>query len=222
MSILRSHAAPCAFAAATLTVVARAEATVTRVDGTILAVTTHMPTAIDAYALPAGTINAVKDAAEQPQIFRPRLTSPVVFLDMHEVAGFGRGCSTGGDGSLGAGLAMLGLLLARRRPRRTGARVLQVAAIVAMLGALLGGCKDEGNESSAYLVWQNVATRANNGSDVVFSRSSDGGATWSTPRVIDDPPERPGRTRSSTSTAAQVKPSSRRSSRRSAPASPRR
>lgn len=217
MSILRSRAARGAFAAATLTMVARAEATVTQVDGTTLAVATRMQTAIDACELPCGTIDAVKDVADQPQILRPRPTSPMGFLAMRELAGFenrfgwynvGDAVSTaagptanlhlvisaGGDGSLGAGLAMLGLLLARRRPQRTGARMLQVAAVVAMLGALLGGCEidtadiaidgDAGNESdvpvlqvnesSAYLVWRNVAISANNGSDVAFSRSSDG------------------------------------------------
>ncbi|TMQ21660.1 MAG: exo-alpha-sialidase [Deltaproteobacteria bacterium] len=43
------------------------------------------------------------------------------------------------------------------------------------------------NETSAYLVWQSVATSANNGADVMFARSTNGGTTWSAPRVIDDP-----------------------------------
>src|SRR4029079_17734280 len=40
--------------------------------------------------------------------------------------------------------------------------------------------------SNAYLVWQDVATSANNGSDVMFSRSTNGGAAGSTPKTIDD------------------------------------
>jgi Notch-like protein len=43
------------------------------------------------------------------------------------------------------------------------------------------------NETSAYLVWQDVATSANNGSDAMFARSTNSGQTWSAPRVIDDP-----------------------------------
>jgi Neuraminidase (sialidase) len=43
------------------------------------------------------------------------------------------------------------------------------------------------NETTAYLAWQDVATSANSGSDVMFARSSDSGATWAAPRVIDDP-----------------------------------
>jgi len=69
-------------------VVSRAHATVMQVDGTIVPATNHMQAAIDTYELPIGSIDAVKDAAEQPQIFRPRLTSPVVFLDMREGASF--------------------------------------------------------------------------------------------------------------------------------------
>jgi Neuraminidase (sialidase) len=42
------------------------------------------------------------------------------------------------------------------------------------------------NESNAYLVWQDVATSANNGSDVMYARSTNGGAAWSTPKSIDD------------------------------------
>ncbi|HEU4610739.1 MAG TPA: sialidase family protein, partial [Kofleriaceae bacterium] len=41
--------------------------------------------------------------------------------------------------------------------------------------------------SSAYLVWQDVSTLANGGSDVVFVRSTNGGSSWSSERVIDDP-----------------------------------
>ena len=36
-------------------------------------------------------------------------------------------------------------------------------------------------------MWQSVATSANNGADVMFARSTNGGTTWSAPRVIDDP-----------------------------------
>jgi hypothetical protein len=71
-----------------LLIVARAEATVTQVDGTIVPETMNMQQALDTYELPAGSIQAVKDAAENPQIFRPRLSAPVVFLDMREGAGF--------------------------------------------------------------------------------------------------------------------------------------
>jgi hypothetical protein len=75
-------------AAAVLIVGARAEATVTQVDGTIVPVTTRMQSALDTYETPAGTLNAVKDAAETPQIFKPRLSSAVVFEDIREGAGF--------------------------------------------------------------------------------------------------------------------------------------
>ncbi|HEX3759327.1 MAG TPA: DUF4114 domain-containing protein, partial [Kofleriaceae bacterium] len=75
-------------AAAAITVASRAEATVTQVDGTIVPAANRMQAAIDTYELPAGSIDAVKDAAEQPQIFRPRLSSAVVFLDMREGASF--------------------------------------------------------------------------------------------------------------------------------------
>jgi Notch-like protein len=68
--------------------VSRAEATVTQVDGTIVPVSTRMQLALDAYELPAASINAVKDAAETPQIFRPRTSSAVVFKDIREGAGF--------------------------------------------------------------------------------------------------------------------------------------
>ncbi len=63
-------------------------ATVTQVDGTIVPVTNRMQQALDTFESPAGSINAVIDAAEFPQIFRPRLSSPVVFLDVREGAGF--------------------------------------------------------------------------------------------------------------------------------------
>jgi Neuraminidase (sialidase) len=43
------------------------------------------------------------------------------------------------------------------------------------------------NETSAYLVWQDVAASANNGSDVMFARSTNSGVTWSAPQIIDDP-----------------------------------
>src|SRR6185503_15684438 len=42
------------------------------------------------------------------------------------------------------------------------------------------------NQGSAYLVCQNVATTDNLGSDVMFARSTDSGATWGAPRIIDD------------------------------------
>ena len=41
--------------------------------------------------------------------------------------------------------------------------------------------------SAAYLVWQDVSTQNGGGSDVMFSRSLDGGATWSAEAIIDDP-----------------------------------
>jgi hypothetical protein len=46
------------------------------------------------------------------------------------------------------------------------------------------------NQTSAYLVWQEVSTVSNtpgSGSDVLFARSINGGATWSATRIIDDP-----------------------------------
>ncbi|MEO7735953.1 MAG: DUF4114 domain-containing protein, partial [Kofleriaceae bacterium] len=76
------------FAVVMVVLVSRAEATVTQVDGTIVPVTTRMQQALDTYELPAGSINAVKDAAETPQIFKPRLSSAVGFLDIREGAGF--------------------------------------------------------------------------------------------------------------------------------------
>jgi hypothetical protein len=41
--------------------------------------------------------------------------------------------------------------------------------------------------TSAYLVWQDVSTISGGGADAVFARSTNGGATWGTERVIDDP-----------------------------------
>ena len=76
------------FAVAMIVLVSRAEATVTQVDGTIVPVSIRMQQALDTYELPAGSINAVKDAAEIPQIFKPRSSSPVGFLDVREGAGF--------------------------------------------------------------------------------------------------------------------------------------
>ena len=40
---------------------------------------------------------------------------------------------------------------------------------------------------SVYLVWQDVSTVAGGGSDVMLQRSLNGGATWGTERIIDDP-----------------------------------
>jgi uncharacterized protein (TIGR03382 family) len=42
-------------------------------------------------------------------------------------------------------------------------------------------------DTSAYLVWQDVSTQSNGGSDVMFARSTNGGTSWSTERIIDDP-----------------------------------
>ncbi len=65
-----------------------AHAAVTQVDGTIVPVTGGMQAALDTWEPPAGSLDAVQDAAELPEIFKPRLSSPVVFLDMREGAGF--------------------------------------------------------------------------------------------------------------------------------------
>ncbi|HEY6177627.1 MAG TPA: sialidase family protein, partial [Kofleriaceae bacterium] len=43
------------------------------------------------------------------------------------------------------------------------------------------------NETTAYLVWQNVATGTSSGSDIMFARSSNSGQTWTAPRLIDGP-----------------------------------
>src|SRR5215467_15065158 len=88
MRILGSSCARGMFAFTLIWLVSRAEATVTQVDGTIVPVTTRMQQAIDTYELPAGSIDAVKDASEFPQIFKPQLSSPVKFLDMREGASF--------------------------------------------------------------------------------------------------------------------------------------
>ncbi len=77
-------------------IAAQASATVTQVDGTIVPTGTvsatdlriRMQAALDTYELPAGTINAVRDASEVPQIFQPNLSQPVVFQDIRETAGF--------------------------------------------------------------------------------------------------------------------------------------
>ena len=73
-----------------------ASATVTQVDGTIIPTgivgggdnRTRMQAALDTYEPPNGTINSITDAAEFPQVFKPNLTQPVVFLDIRETAGF--------------------------------------------------------------------------------------------------------------------------------------
>src|SRR4051812_36283448 len=65
-----------------------AYATVTQVDGTILPVTNALQNALDTYETPAGTLNATTDASEFPQIFKPRVSTPVAFLDVREGAGF--------------------------------------------------------------------------------------------------------------------------------------
>src|ERR1041384_952072 len=88
MQILGSSGGRGVCAVTLVLLVSRAGATVTQVDGTIVPVTTRMQAAIDTYELPAGSIDAVKDASEFPQIFKPRLSSAVVFLDMREGAGF--------------------------------------------------------------------------------------------------------------------------------------
>src|SRR4051812_11308113 len=75
-------------AAVTVLLAARAEATVTQVDGTIVPANGNLQSALDTYETPAGTINAVKDASEFPQIFKPRLSSAVSFKDIREGASF--------------------------------------------------------------------------------------------------------------------------------------
>ncbi|HMG56343.1 MAG TPA: DUF4114 domain-containing protein, partial [Kofleriaceae bacterium] len=77
-----------AFAVVTILLASRADATVTQVDGTIVPALSGMQAAINTYETPLGSIDAVKDASEYPQIFRPRTSSPVVFLDMREGASF--------------------------------------------------------------------------------------------------------------------------------------
>ncbi|HEX7841723.1 MAG TPA: DUF4114 domain-containing protein, partial [Kofleriaceae bacterium] len=88
MTALGSRRARGVLAAGIILFVSRAEATVTQVDGTIVPVGPNMQAALDTYELPAGSLDAVKDASEGPQIFKPRLSSPVVFLDMREGAAF--------------------------------------------------------------------------------------------------------------------------------------
>ncbi len=85
-SDFRSSTALCVLLLVTVT--ATASATVTQVDGNIVPITNAMQAALDTYELPAGTLNALTDAAEFPQIFRPRTSQPVVFLDVREGAGF--------------------------------------------------------------------------------------------------------------------------------------
>ncbi len=43
------------------------------------------------------------------------------------------------------------------------------------------------NGANVFLVWQDTSTQANGGSDVVFARSTNGGAAWSAEAIIDDP-----------------------------------
>ena len=85
MRIFGSWRARGVFAIGMIALASQAEATVTQVDGTILPVTSAMQTALDARE---SGIDAVKDAAETPQMFRPRLSPPVAFLDIAEGAGF--------------------------------------------------------------------------------------------------------------------------------------
>ena len=80
MRILGSSAARGVFALVLVVLVSRAEATVTQVDGTIVPVTGGMQAALDTWEPPAGSLDAVQDAAELPEIFRPRVSSPVVFV----------------------------------------------------------------------------------------------------------------------------------------------
>src|ERR1051325_7056863 len=88
MGKLRSRCVRNLLVASVAVMMSRADATVTQVDGTIVPVTNRMQLAIDTYETPAGSIDAVKDASEFPQIFKPRLSSPVQFLDMREGASF--------------------------------------------------------------------------------------------------------------------------------------
>lgn len=62
-----------------------ATATVTQVDGVIVPASNAMQAALDSQG---ESINAIVDAAEVPEVFTPRLSSPVVFLDIAEGAGF--------------------------------------------------------------------------------------------------------------------------------------
>ena len=88
MRIFGSRRGRGVFVAAMLIVAARAEATVTQVDGTIVPVGSNLQAALNTYEPPNGTLNSIQNAAEMPQIFKPRLSSPVVFLDIREGAGF--------------------------------------------------------------------------------------------------------------------------------------
>jgi len=88
MRILGSRRARGALTVALLVIAARAEATVTQVDGTIVPVTNRMKGVLDQYEPPAGTLDAVKNASEVPQIFKPRTDKKVVFTDIRETADF--------------------------------------------------------------------------------------------------------------------------------------
>ncbi|HEY0994247.1 MAG TPA: DUF4114 domain-containing protein, partial [Kofleriaceae bacterium] len=97
MRIFGSWRARGVLAVGLIALASQADATVTQVDGTIVPTgqvnppsdtRLRMQAALDTYETPAGTLDAVKDASETPQIFRPRLSSPVVFLDIRETAGF--------------------------------------------------------------------------------------------------------------------------------------
>ncbi len=72
---------------AVIAVAGQASATITQVDGTILPVSNRLQIFLDAQE-GVGVIDAVVDAAEVPQIFKPNLAQPVVFLDVGEGAGF--------------------------------------------------------------------------------------------------------------------------------------
>lgn len=87
MKTLGSSRSRGALAIMLVMVVSRAEATVTQVDGTILPAGTGMQAALTQYE-PTNTPNAIRDASEFPQIFRPRTDQPVVFLDIRDDAGF--------------------------------------------------------------------------------------------------------------------------------------
>ena len=86
MRIFGSCRARGVLAIALIALASQAEATVTQVDGTIVPTgqvnpptdtRLRMQAALDTYEPPNGTIDAVKDAAETPQIFRPRLSSQI-------------------------------------------------------------------------------------------------------------------------------------------------
>jgi uncharacterized protein (TIGR03382 family) len=73
-------------------VCSQAGATVTQVDGTIIPLTTRLQGYLDtSEASMAGDplrLDAVQDAAELPQLFVPRVSSPVAFGDIAEGAGY--------------------------------------------------------------------------------------------------------------------------------------